>query len=411
MSGSSTRGRVLLVALSCTVLGGCRFFDESLLEGLDGGAGEVDAGAPDAPSDGSPVLDAGPGCDLTRPPPRPDGEDDGEDVGELFFVFHHFTLDQSDDRWRTIGWDLDGICSDPPEPRTECRAPSPRAPVEIDGVGGIDNALGHNLLDMLLGALPEIQETLTGHEWGHGSILIRVRSWNGRDDDPRVDVAFTQTIAGTPPLPDGGPPPVTSEDILNRDFPPRPNWDGNDWFYARNASFFEGDLERPRIRVDTAYVADRVLVIDFPNRIPIVFNDPNGSLVVYMTDGHLAGRIADDVSGFDWANFGGRWPVADLLGTLPMAGFCEGTRDYRALEAITDLAADLRAVPGSGGSDAVCNAISGGLSGQGTRGRFAGLLDAYDAVPDKCAGMMMDGGVPDAGPTDAGAALDAADGA
>lgn len=385
------------------VLAGCRVFDESLIEdaGSSSDAGARDAGAADVPTEPS---DAGPGCDLARPPPRPPGEDDGVEGGELVYVFHHLILDQGDERWRAIGWDLDGICSDPPDPAVECHAVASSAIPEIDGDNGIDNALGHNLLGLITVAFPDIEMTLSGHEWGHGSLLIRIRGWNREDDDPRVDVTFTQTVVGTTPLEDGSAPEIDPADILNGVFPPRPSWDGNDYFWVRNGSFFEGDLERPRIRIDNAYVNDRVLVLHFPDRVPIIFNDQEGALVVQFTDGHLAGRIREDLSGFEWATFGGRWPVADLLATLPTAGFCLGSDDYRRIQRITDLTADVRTLPGTGGPGTVCDAISGGLVGQGTRGRIAGGLSTHDAIIDKCA----DAGTPaDAGPDgDAGAASD-----
>ena len=382
-----------MATLACE---GCRVFDETLLDDEDVSR---DAGTPDAPSadDAPSGIDSGAGCALDRPPSRPPGEDDGVDAGELVFVFHHLTLDQRDDAWRTIGFDLDGLCTMEVGDPVECLPPSPSGVPEIDGEGGIDNALGHNLLDLLITGFPEIEMTLNGHEWGHGSLLIIIRGWNREDDDPRVDVAFTQTLVGTPPLPDGGPPTVEPNDIVEGRFPARPTWDGNDWFWVRNASFFEGDLSQPRIRVDNAYIAGRVLVMDFPDRVPIVFNDQEGAFVVQFTDGHLAGRIREDLSGFEWSEFGGRWPVADLLGTLPLGGFCVGTEDYRRLERVTDLAADVRAVPGTGGTGVLCDAISGALAGQGTRGRIAGVLDTHDDIVDKCATMSMDAGVVDGG--------------
>jgi hypothetical protein len=385
---------MLAATLACT---GCRAFDETLLYEEDASR---DAGANDAPSGDRampPPQDAGPGCALERPPPRPPGEDDGVDMGELVFVFHHLTLNQADGLWQTIGWDLDGLCTMVVADPVECVPASPSAPVTTDGEGGIDNALGQTLLSLLITGFPDIEMTLNGHEWGHGSLLIIVRGWNREDDDPSVDVAFTQTLVGTPPLADGGAPSIDPNDIVEGRFPARPTWDGNDWFWVRNASFFEGDLAQPRIRVDNAYIADRVLVMDFPDRVPIVFNDQEGAFVVQFTDGHLAGRIREDLSGFEWGEFGGRWPVADFLATLPLGGFCVGTEDYRRIERLTDLAADLRAVPGTGGAGAVCDAISGGIAGQGTRGRIAGVLDTHDDIVDKCATMSMDAGIADGG--------------
>jgi len=396
--GGIVHSSALAVACCVATTPGCRFFDESLLSTVD--AGPADAHVPDAPQPGdagpSADADAGPPCDLAHPPPRPPGADDGDDAGELVFVLHHFDFDQADDRWRAIGWDLDGLCSDPPEPVVECLAPASDVP-EIDGERGIDNAVGHNLFDLLIAGFPGLRDDLRTQEWGHGAIVLRIRGWNGLDDDPRVDVTFTQSIVGTPPLPDGGPPDISGYELRSGDFPTHPNWDGNDWFWVRNSTFIGRDTEQPRIRMDNAYVADRTLVLDLPDRVPITFHGTTRSIAVYLTDAVVAGRIAGDLSGFESVTVGGRWPVSDMLGTLPQAGVCVGSTMYRAMEALTDLAADIRAVPDTGGDGVVCNAVSVGLGAQGTAGRIAGLVDTHDELVNGCELMMMDASVPDGG--------------
>lgn len=387
-------GRTAVVALGLagvlTLAAGCRVFDESLL------LAPPDAGT-DAPESGTPDVDAGPGCELARPPERPAGADDAGDAGEHLFVLHEFVFDQRDERWRTIGFDLDGLCSYGDPPAVECLPPAMSAPPETDGEGGRDNALGHQILSLLLFAFPDLEQRLDGQRVGHGSVLLRLTGWNGRDDDPRVHVAFSQTVIGTPPLPDGGIPVLDEEAILDGDFPAPPRWDGQDWFWLRTSNFLDGDLARPRVYDDNAYVSGRVLVLRIPDRFAFTFRNRSQAFVVFLTDGVVAARISDDASGFDWVQMGGRWPVTDLLAYLPHGGICVGSEYYRMIERVTDLAADVRAQPGTGevGGTVTCDAISGGLTMIGTRGRFAGFMSIHDEIPNACA--ELDAGVPDGG--------------
>lgn len=377
-----------LFALGITA---CRVFDASLVED----ASRSDAGTS---LDGGADADAAPACELERPPPRPEVADDpDEDVGEVVFVLHDVTLNQEDERWRTIGFDLDGLCSEPPDPVVECRAPSPSAPPEIDGERGIDNALGHYVLSLVLFAFPELEVGFSGQMNGFGSMLLRIRDWNGRDDDSRVNVTFAQTIYGSPALPDGGAPAPLPDPPGDAWPPPSPRWDGQDWFWARATSFLDGNPERPLIADDNAYVSDRVLVLRLPERLPIVFSGEDRSIRVHLTDATIAARISDDAARLDWARMGGRWPTLELLATIPSTGICPGTEDYERMRRVTDLAADVRERPGSGGPDVVCDAISIGLNADGVRARIGGLTTLFNALPNRCELLASDAGMPDGG--------------
>ncbi len=387
--------------LVCAVVAlcGCRVFEEGL---LDSGALPRDTGV-DAPVDaGHEPMDAGgdagPGCPLTRPPPRP-AASDGPSVDEILFALRDIRLDQGED-WENIGFDVDGLCSYPPDPVVECVPPASSSVPEIDGAGGIDNAFGHQVMPLILTTMPDLADQLaTYQQEGAGNLIVIVRGWNGGDDDPTVDAVLTQGLFAAPALADGGRPELEIPDAGFSDDDggvplPLPVWDGRDWFWVRAETFLGGNPDRPLIRDDNAYIAGRTLVMRLPDRVPFYFAAPTATrgAVIKLTDGVLTVHISGDAQSVDTATLSGRWPSVDILGDIETAAVCIGTEHYRILTRLLDLAADVRATPGTGGPGAVCDAVSVGMTFTGLRGNLGGLSDRF-ALPTPCA----DAGAPDAG--------------
>ncbi|MFK7990897.1 MAG: hypothetical protein AB8I08_33060, partial [Sandaracinaceae bacterium] len=167
--------RWFTVVIAITALAGCQVYDPTLVGGND-------SGNPPA------------GCENLRvPPERPAASTEGEDVEDHAYFLRRVLLDQSGGAWENIGLDLDGRCTVPPENDTECRPPgAPRPPT--DGNDGIDNVFGGRLfgiVDIALMAQSGVDLQLTAEtaqENGKGPVL-RMRGWNGNDNDPRVEVA------------------------------------------------------------------------------------------------------------------------------------------------------------------------------------------------------------------------------
>ncbi len=410
------------------VLAGCKAFDESLLD----------------------PADSGPSCPLSRPPARPNADvvPDGDDGETYFWASRDLRIDYRDDRWRTAGYDLDGLCSVGPNPPVECRAPALSAPLEEDGVMGTDNSLGHNIAEVLLLAFPDLQDELRGYQTqGTGTTLIQVTGWNGEDDDPRVVAVLSQSIFGTSEDPGEFTEWSISGEQLTIDGEPwpLPNWDGNDLWWARDDNFLDRNPDRPTVRDDNAWIADRTLVMRVPDRFPIIYGGDMRAAQFILSDAVLTLKISADDQTVEKMVIAGRFAIVDLLSTIGTAGGCPGSSDYESFSHLLDLAADIRARPGSGGPDAVCDALSVGLVYEsGSRARFGGIAPGTE-VPNPCvdggvgdggmdggmpdgaadsstpdsstpdsavdSGVMdtgaMDGGVPDSG-TDASAAMDAA---
>jgi len=369
-------GIAAVVALAIGLgLGACKAFDESLLEE------ETEAA-----------------CPLNQPPERPDA-DDGDDGEEYFYAIRELIIDQREDRWRTIGYDLDNLCSIDPNPEVECRAPSSAVPPETDGEGGIDNALGKQLVPIIVLALPGLEEELQEIQTlGTGVTLVKITGWNGEADDSRVEAVMSQSIFGTSREPDR----VDSWSIsglqlhINGELWPPPSWDGNDVWWAREDNYLDADPGRPHIRDDNAYIADNTLVMKLPDRFPITYGGDTRAASFFLTDVTATVTLSEDRSSVENAVIAGRFAVLDFLSSLGPAGICPGSDDYLSAERLLELAADIRAIPETGGPGAVCDAISVGLFFEtGTRARFGGIAEGL-GIPNRC-GLMPDGGV-DGGP-------------
>ena len=389
-----------VVAMSAAglALAGCRVFEESLLREDDAGAVVRDAG-PDAGHDaGAPPLDAGPACELRHPPPRPATPDDGSSTEELIYALREIFVDQGES-WATTGYDVDGLCSIGASPDVECVPPAASATPEIDGEGGIDNVLGHQILPLILLEMPDLPVWSVGDMTkGIGAPVIRIRGWNGEPDDARVDAVFAQSVFATPGLPDGGlpDPEIPDGGIVYYDggsIPPEPNWDGNDYWWVRPEFFQDDDPERPFIRDDNAYVAGNVLVMRLPGRVPLIFSGPERALVVRLTDAVMTLQISDDRT-LASAILAGRWSVADATADIVHARVCMDSMTYRTFRRVLDLTADVRAVPGTGGEGALCDAVSIGTRFEGSRAKLGGVSALFD-LPTPC--DDLDAGAPDGG--------------
>ncbi len=372
--------RFLACSLACVAALGCKVYDPALVKQDAGGT---------TPGE----------CDAARPPERPSIADDGVDVGEHAYAVRDVVFDQSGEAWRTIGYDLDGRCSEPPDWDVECRPPLRTASPEADGEEGTDNSFGHNLFPVVDLTVPDLQETSRMYQQrGVGSVLLVVNGWNGEADDPRVQVVMGVTVFATTGAADDTEPPEVVQTDTGPETPegeplPEPAWDGNDWFWLRTDNFFEEDPDRPYVYDDNAYVAGGVLVIRLPERTDFIFPGEEIGLLVRLTGAVATVRISEDRETLTEITVAGRWPVLDLLATAEAVGVCSGTTEHSILQNQLDRIADVRDREGSGGADVTCNAVSLGIAFEsGKKARFAGLA-VGDPVPDACAAMGADGGV------------------
>lgn len=369
-----TYGFAIIVACLMLLMG-CKVYDPSLVK-----------------------RDAGGVCELRRPPPRPTMEDSSDGL-EYVFGLRQVVLDQSGDAWREFGFDLDGLCTTSETLATEC-VPPVRARPPTDGAGGIDNAFGDRLFPLLDVALPGLENTARISQDEGKLPAVRLRGWNGLDDDPRVDITVTNAIFTVPAAEDGSVPefeidnfiardPGTGEELL-------PVWDGTDYGFFRDDTFFENDPEQPLLRDDNAYVVDRQIVTRLPERVEILFPAEDIGVLVRLTDAIAMGRLSPDLQTLEDVVVSGRWRLLDLLATAENVGICRGSESHRILSGQLDMIADIRALPGSGGEEVECDAISVAVGFTGSRMRWGGLT-AGPPVQNVC--TEHDAAIPDPSPS------------
>ena len=147
--------------------------------------------------------------------------------------------------------DLDGMDTASIGDAAECVAANGNPP--LDGIKGIDNAFGQFVLPTLVSLISCLEDNIALHQGlGRGTVLLRLRDWNGKPNDAKVDVSVLSAVDGTS-LGDvaavewGGPdgsnlmlPGATEE-------APGPDWDGEDYFFVDPSSLIAGDIDRPEV--------------------------------------------------------------------------------------------------------------------------------------------------------------------
>ena len=337
------------------------------------------------PFDPTLLGDAATAAALRHPPPRPSGPDlpNGE---ELTFALRDIVLAQDAERWRDIGLDLDGLDSQPPDPRVECIPPRTGARPETDGTEGIDNAFGHRLWPLIALALPDFEEKVAeAHGSGRGAMLIRVEGYSGADDDPRVEVTIAQSVDGTSLARDAVH--MEGTELLQADgsAAPPPAWEGADTFIARGDAFFRNDPEAPLVADDNAYVAGRTLVARLPDRVDLLFFADDAGVRIRLTDATILGRMSADRSTLEDALVAGRFALLDLLETSDYVGVCDGTPERDLAARQFETIADVRSSPGTGGPDVECDAVSVAVGFTGVRGHWGGISEDVQPLPNRCA--------------------------
>ncbi len=303
-------------------------------------------------------ADGGRICELRHPPARAAGMDG--DGAELVYALRDVTIAQADPIWNDLGFDLDQTCSDTMESVT-C-TPQGGATPQLDGVGGVDNSGGRELLGTLTLGDPTLEmRAREVQAAGTNVIVLRVSGWDGSDDDPRVTASIAQGVYA---FPSGG---MRGDPLA---------WDGTDTFVVSEEDYLDGDPDRPLIVDDAAYVAGRRLVMNLPEGRPIYLPWEGNPLILRLTDAFLIADLSADGATVTDARLVGRWALLDLSSTLTQLGVCPGTSIRLAIDILVARVADIRSDPGTDGLALDCDAVSFAIGFQGTRGRFGGTTAA-----------------------------------
>lgn len=338
----------------------------------------------------------GEGCVGEVPPERVTAADEPGDETYVV-VLRDIFIDQrgeggepSDAPWRTIGFNLDGLCTTAEDPRSEC-SPMEGLAVEVDGVNGIDNTFGNSFFPVLnLGVRGIDVDLIATQEQGIGAVLLLIDDWNGERNDSRVTVTVTQTVFGTtaaaaPEVVING-----SEAFLaNGTTPaPLPAWDGTDFFWGRSDTFVANNPDLPNVRVTTAYVTDGVLVARLPDRTPIKLVGTDIGVQVTLTDLLATGNVYDMFHGSPETPpkvvVAGRWGFNDMVAQSGNVGICQGTPLFTTLTNLLNRMIDvLQDPPETPDPSLPCDALSVAVTFDAYVGNFGGVAQGQD-FPTPC---------------------------
>lgn len=322
---------------------------------------------------------------LASVPGRPPAQTSSpEDAIEAIFALRNVSLDQGGDRWRRFGLDLDGIDTSSADGPAECVAADGNP--TLDGDKGIDNSFGQYVLPTVVSLLPCLEDNIALNQGlGFGTVLVRLREWNGTPNDAKVDVSVLSSVDGT-----------SLDDVSGIEWDgamvmlpggtteaPPPAWDGDDVFFVDPASLVAGDIDYPLVWKTNAYISDGRVVLPVDTATTFVFLTGSGSFSLSLL-GFLVADISEDGQTLEKGLLAGRFSGGELVATLEPLGICdEGFRGSVTSLLTNNL--DLRIDPGLGDPEDPCTASSVAFSFDGVRARLADALAPVElSIPDPC---------------------------
>lgn len=360
-------GTALLATLgmaSCATIVG---LDDDYRRGETGGGGNPAAGGGGTMSGGG----GSGGCALAVAPDPPAVADDG---GAIEFVAALRTIDLDEKDFAvTIGLDLDGVCTCDADTPPSC---TPTVETVCDGPGGIDNAVGlifAQVYDLSSHAITSGQIS-SAADSGFWTSLLRVRGYNGKPDDAKVEAMIYATQGVNAGM-------------------PTPKWNGTDaWPVDASSVADPADLDSALIASTDGYVANGVLVVHIPSerlrmRSPLFAMDLDLSDVVIRAKLEAAAggyRLIDGVTA-------GKWPLPNAFPGLASIRYVGGNKlctdddDYDAVKTAICGNPDLRA----DGTTGVCDALSFGAKFTADPAQLGSVV-ASEGPPDDACGSSVD---------------------
>jgi len=318
----------------------------------------------------------------------PSGTSSKADDIEAVFAFRNISLDQSGDRWTRFGLDLDGMNTTSVSDAAECVAANGNPP--LDGNKGIDNSFGQHVLPTVVSLISCLEDNIALNQGlGFGTVLLRLREWNGTPNDAKVDVSVLSAVDGTS-LDDvagvkwGG---SNSASLMrsrgNEEAPP-PAWDGEDVFFVDPASLVAGDLGHALVWKTDAYISNGRVVLPVDTATTFAFLTGPGAFLLSL-NGFLIADISEDGQILEKGLLAGRFSAGDLVATLRPLGICDESFRGSIVGLLTNNL-DLRIDPKLGSPDDQCTATGVAFSFQGIRAQMAEIVAPVELpIPDPCA--------------------------
>jgi hypothetical protein len=234
-----------------------------------------------------------PPCGFTYPDPPGGMDDPSSDLPPIVIAMK--TIDLGD-LTGTPGYDLDHVCTCIEDAGPSCVGASLVATQYCDADGGVDNSAAKLFQLLQTGGVAVDSLTFSNQiKSGGWTLLVRISGYNGKADDPKVDV----DVFPSPGL--GG----------------MPTWDGNDaWPISATSVGDDAGVSVPKYHANGAYVTKNTLVATMPTA-EILFRGGT-KLDLKFSAGVITGTL--ESAGGIWSIKNGtlaaRWPIAEVLRSI-----------------------------------------------------------------------------------------------
>jgi hypothetical protein len=360
-------------AMGCAVIAG---LDKNYHPSGSGGGGAAGSGGTTTTTDtaggtgGTGGTGSGTGgstCTPLHPPSAPAVQDDG---GNIEFVVALHSIDVGEASFDVkIGFDLDGLCTCTNNAPGSC---TPIANTVCDGPGGIDNALSlifATVKQQSAGLVTSGQLSKAAND-GRWTGLARVRGYNGKPDDAKVEVLgySTQGVAAGMP---------------------KPIWDGTDKWPVDDSSLADGkNVDNPIVKSIEAYVTGGVLVARFSDQLLRIKGDLFG-MDIHIKGFAFAASI-ENANGLYKLTKGvlmGKWPLSTAFADLASIRYggsnklCTDQGTYTTVKAAICGDADLTL----DGQPGTCDALSFGANFTSDAAMLGAVVPGPAPPADGCA--------------------------
>lgn len=334
-------------------------------------------------------------------PARPSADTSSEnDSQSLSLAAYDIEMIQEGERWREVGYNLDGVETYGENGISSCNPPKPDASPPEDGENGIDNQFGAKVTPLLKIVLPTALCEMAGsHFAGHGTFAATIEKWNGTPNDARLTAYISSAVHGLS-TPDGIEPDPSSLswepleggdgfELLVDGEPARPPcFDGNDFFYPSS----DDELMRPadaqgnrlpRVIDTEAYMVDNTIVARVPLGHSLTIMSLFRSLPARIGGGFIIATFDEDYERVAEGTLVGRFLQENIADVAPHIGACNETL-LGPFRSIIGSSVDIMADPTRDHMNETCDAISIGIQFKAVRVNISSTLGPEWAPPKRC---------------------------
>lgn len=345
---------------------------------------------------------AGKGEERVIPARPPADTSSDEDSQTLSLAAYDIEMIQEGDRWREVGYNLDGVETYGPGDPTSCNPPNADADPPEDGNNGIDNQFGAKVTPLLKFVLPTAICEMTGsHFAGYGTFTATIEKWNGQPNDARLTAYISSAVRGVP-TPDGVEPDPSlltwepREDgdgyelFVDGEPAKPPCFDGNDFFYPsahdalmRPPDPGAGGVRIPRVIDTEAYMVDNTIVARVPLGHSLTIMSLFRSLPARIAGGFIVAKFDENYERVEEGTLVGRFLQENIADVAPNIGACNEAL-LGPFRSIIRSSVDIMDDPTRDHMNETCNAISVGIEFKAVRVNVSSTLGPEWGPPERC---------------------------